>query len=155
MTNNNNQYYIPKLPETSTIAYFDVETGQNFTQEEWNQLNQNNSDEIITVDKSGSNFISEKALNGVYGPGFWEGAWTVTKKVGGFALAVSYSTPIAPITGGATLAVIGSIELMQEFGNEDLKKFAKGAKKELMDVATTTMDCEGIGEGTAFQIALR
>lgn len=62
MTNNNNLY---DLPKTATISYYDVETGQNLTVEEWNQLNQNNSSEIIVINKSGSNFISEKEG---YGP---------------------------------------------------------------------------------------
>jgi len=65
MTNNNNQYYIPKLPEINTIAYFDVETDQNLTQEEWNKLHPANPDEITIINKSGSNFRSDKEG---YGP---------------------------------------------------------------------------------------
>lgn len=65
MTNNNNQYYIQKLPETSTIAYFDIETGQNLTVEEYQKLYPANSDIITTINKSGSNFGSEKEG---YGP---------------------------------------------------------------------------------------
>lgn len=57
---NNNQYYLNKLPETTTVSYYDVETEQNLTQEEWNQLHQNNFGGITVIDKSGDNFISEK-----------------------------------------------------------------------------------------------
>jgi len=53
-----------------------------------------------------------------YGPGFWSAVWTGTKKVGGFALAVSYATPIAPVTMTATAVAVGSAVLMKECGNE-------------------------------------
>ena len=31
--------YFPKLPETATISYYNPETDQNLTAEEWNKLN--------------------------------------------------------------------------------------------------------------------
>ena len=57
-----NPYLInTKLPETSTVSYYDVETDQNLTFEEWNQLNStNNSDKTTVINKSGVNFRSEK-----------------------------------------------------------------------------------------------
>lgn len=61
---NNNQYYVNKLPETATMAYFDVETNQNLTVEEYQKLYPN-SDEISVINKSGSNLRSDKEG---YGP---------------------------------------------------------------------------------------
>ena len=61
MTNNN----LYDLPKVATIAVYDVESEQNLTVEEWNNLRQNNSSEITIIDKSGSNFRSEKEG---YGP---------------------------------------------------------------------------------------
>ena len=60
MTNNN----IYDLPKTATVSYYDVETDQNLTFEEWQQK-QLNSSEITIINKSGSNFKSEKEG---YGP---------------------------------------------------------------------------------------
>lgn len=66
MTNNSLVYHLPKI---STVSYYDVETDQNLTQAEWN-YNQNSSEEITVVNKSGSNFRSEKEG---YGPVFGAG----------------------------------------------------------------------------------
>lgn len=64
MTQKNPYLINTKLPETSTVSYYDVDTDQNLTFEEWNKLNQNSSSEIRVI-KSGSNFRSEKEG---YGP---------------------------------------------------------------------------------------
>lgn len=76
-----------------------------------------------------------------YGPGFWDNVWTGTKKVGGFALAVSYATPIAPVTATATLVALGSAAVMKEYGNEDWKKVSN----EIVDVAAAAMDMQDVG----------
>lgn len=56
MTNNN----LYELSKVATVAYFDIESGRNLTQEEWKQLQPANSDKITTINKSGANFRSEK-----------------------------------------------------------------------------------------------
>ena len=118
MTNNN----IYDLPKTATISYFDVETGQNLTAEEWQQK-QPNSSEITVIDKSGGNFTSEKALNGVYGPGWWDN-WgkTIVKKAASTVLVASYFTPVAPFTITATVgtAVLGGIALTGDKGDQEI-----------------------------------
>lgn len=49
-----------KLPETAIVSYYDVESDQNLTQEEYQQIYPKNNDEIIIINKSGSNFTSDK-----------------------------------------------------------------------------------------------
>lgn len=60
MTNNN----LYELPKTVTIAYYDVETDQNLTFEEYRQLHLANSEKIKIINKGGSNFRSEKEICG-------------------------------------------------------------------------------------------
>jgi len=100
------------------------------------------------IKKYGGNYQSSRmdsediALMEMYGPGFWEGVWDVTKKVGGFALAVSYATPVAPFTMAGTLAVVGTGMAMEESGNDTLKKVA-GEIKDVFRATDATMDIGG------------
>ncbi|WNE40743.1 MAG: hypothetical protein mread185_000200 [Mycoplasmataceae bacterium] len=57
----NNLY---ELPKTATVAYFDFESDKNLTWEEYQQLYPQ-SEEITIINKSVSNFASEKEE---YGP---------------------------------------------------------------------------------------
>lgn len=67
MTTQKNPYLInDKLPKTETISYYDVESDQNLTSEQYRELYPK-SDEISVIKKSGSNFTSEKEG---YGPMF-------------------------------------------------------------------------------------
>lgn len=75
-----------------------------------------------------------------YGPGFWEGVWDVTKKVGGFALAASYVTPIGPVTMSASLVAAGSVMAMEKYGDDDVKK----AANEIKDVLRAAHESDGI-----------
>ncbi|WNE41057.1 MAG: hypothetical protein mread185_000514 [Mycoplasmataceae bacterium] len=77
MTTQKNPYLInDKLPEISTISYFDFESDKNLTWEEYQQLHSNNYAEITLINKSGSNFRSEKEG---YGP-VWGDGNNVNKK---------------------------------------------------------------------------
>lgn len=118
-----------KLPETSTVSYYDVESDQNLTFEEWQQK-QLNSNEIIEVDKNGNGYISEKAFNegiAMYGPGWWDD-WgkSVTKQVGSIALATTYFTPAVvvtgPLTAGAILGGGSAWAIGKATGDEDARK---------------------------------
>jgi hypothetical protein len=60
-------------------------------------------------------------------------------------LAVSYATPIAPVTASASLAAAGTAYLMKEYGNETDRKVAN----EIGDILGAAIDSQDIGEGTA------
>lgn len=120
MTNNN----LYELPKTETISYYDVENDKNLTVEQWNQ-SITNSGESSVINKSGGNFKSEKALHGVYGPGWWDDhGKTITKQVASVALTISYFTPVAPLTISATIAVAGTGTAMMIAGNDAEREVA-------------------------------
>lgn len=58
---NNNPYYVPKLPDTATVSYFDVETGQNLTAEEWKQLHPEVNPSEVRIINKGEVYHSWKA----------------------------------------------------------------------------------------------
>jgi hypothetical protein len=70
MTPKNPYLVNTKLPETATVSYYDVESDQNLTQGEYQQLYPKNNGEITLINKSGSNFTSEKEE---YGPCSYSG----------------------------------------------------------------------------------
>ena len=103
MTNNNNQYCIPKLPETSTISYFDVnEWDKNLTNEELKQQEHLAN----TYDSE----YQDRVLNGPqYGPGMEKGHKDGLKLVGGVAMkTLSTVCPPAGLAVGAGVAVGGA-----------------------------------------------
>ena len=103
-----------KLPETATV--YDVETDQNLSAKEWNQLYPNIiPDELIIFNKDGS-YRSWKA--GIdyppYGPGFLEFledvgnvTWEVTK-FSGRVVAVGAAGAAIVSTGGLAAPAIGA-----------------------------------------------
>lgn len=70
-----------ELPETNSIAYYDVESDQNLTAEEWNKLNFLSKEEIAISPDGRRVYISEKAYHkgiAMYGPGFWDDLSEIT-----------------------------------------------------------------------------
>lgn len=57
----NQPYYFPKLPETATVAYYDAETYQNLTAEEWNKLNPMVNPSEVRIINQGETYVSWKA----------------------------------------------------------------------------------------------
>ncbi len=101
MTQKNPYLINDKLPETATVSYYDVETDQNLTQEEWNKLNFLNQEDIAISPDSCRIYISEKAYNkgiAMYGPGFWDD----------FGLPVTKFVTKAVISGAAAGSIIAS-----------------------------------------------
>jgi len=79
-----------------------------------------------------------------YGPGFWGDVWTVTKKVGGVAIGISYVTPAAPVAMALSAAVAVPALIAEESGTEGGKWFAN----EVKDVLGTAMDVNDFGGET-------
>lgn len=164
MTQRNVYIMDVKLPETATVSYYDVETGQNLTQEEWGKLSFLNFDEDITFSQDNSRvYISEKAFNkgvAVYGPNWWDD-WgkDVTKKVGSIALATTYFTPAVVVTGpltagvlagGATAWTIGQItdeQEMKDIGG-DMFGFAFDAAVDGLSCGTLSVSAPAIARLT-------
>ncbi|WNE41000.1 MAG: hypothetical protein mread185_000457 [Mycoplasmataceae bacterium] len=77
MTNNNNQYYIPKLPETSTVAYFDIETGH-WTDEFLSYFSQGDRRKLARMVRErieyhkGGNSVQHTVCNKNNSPVFWD-----------------------------------------------------------------------------------
>lgn len=160
-----NQYFIPKENIAKIEEVREIENKEQITPEEKEQIIDifkeranliNNKSKLSPaarskiVKKHGADYLSERAFNNdialmqMYGPGFWEGVWNVTKKVGGVALAVSYATPIAPFTMTATAAATGLAVAMKEYGDEDCQKVVG----EIADVVLTAVETQDIaGEG--------
>ena len=120
---NNNQYYIPKLPETSTVSYFDVnEWDKNLTKEQLAQ-----QEHINSIYESE---YQHRALTGPqYGPG-GEG-W---KTLGGVLLTtLTIACPPAGLAvgagvaaAGATVTIVGGIENDKEMMLDGLEVFEMG-----------------------------
>lgn len=106
MTNNNNN--LAELPKTYTVAYYNPETDENLTQEEWNKLNSLNCSEEIIIRKNRI-YISEKAYNkgiAMYGPGFWDEPLGQVIKFGGKVAVSTFAAGSIIATGGATAPLL-------------------------------------------------
>lgn len=130
-----NPYLITKLPETASVSYYDVETDQNSTVKEWNQLHPDIvPDEVIIIDNAG-NYHSWKV--GVdcppYGPGFWDDfgnvTWEVTKFTGR-VVAVGTAGAAIVATGGVAAPLIGGGVYL---GGKTVKKIAQSCDNEFFE----------------------
>ncbi|WNE40700.1 MAG: hypothetical protein mread185_000157 [Mycoplasmataceae bacterium] len=95
---NNNQYYIPKLPETETVSYFDVnEWDKGLTEEQLEQ--QKHLDNV---------YESEYQHQGLTGPQYGPGGegWKMVSGVAMRTLAVA--CPPAALFVGAGVAISGA-----------------------------------------------
>lgn len=124
MTQNKNIYDLPKI---STVSYYDVESDQNLTAEEWNKLNSLNCSEEIIISKNRI-YISEKAYNqgiAMYGPGFWDDVWEVTKFTGKFVATGAIGAAI--VATGPFAIPLGAAVAAEGYC---IKKASEGAAEE-------------------------
>ena len=127
MVNNN---YPVDIPKTFTVSYYNPETDQNLTAEEWKQLNPEVNPSEVKIINKGEVYRSWKVNsdNPAYGPGFWDdflkptltGVLTVAAV---FPPTAAIAAPIAAgvaLTGGAIMGIGHAAE------DEKLKDFGKG-----------------------------
>jgi len=138
MTNNNNLIPKENLAKVEEVREINNETP---SFEEFMKTYESDKEVVDSYEFEVDSYGDIRTKGTYYGPGFWSDVWTGTKKVGGFALAVSYATPIAPVTMTATLVVGGSALAMEEYGDESWKKVAG----EIKDVLSAAGDAQDIG----------
>jgi len=109
MTNDNFKPTLPFIPKTETRIFLG---GRPIDQ----QVEQSS---FKGVSKQHYQSIRATINDPSYGPGFWE---DLGKVVTSTALAVSYVTPIAPITMTATVVAGGAGLLMRESSNQQTRE---------------------------------
>jgi len=126
------------IPKTETVYELKNEVP---SFEEFMKNYNENKETVDSYENEFESYEDMRVKGTYYGPGFWDTVWKGTKKVGGFALAVSYATPIAPITMTATVVAVGSAAVMKEYGNEEWKSVAN----EIVDVVVVAGDMQDAG----------
>jgi hypothetical protein len=98
----NEKLIIPKnnLPETATVSYYNAETGQNLTVEEWKQLNPEVSPSEIRIINQGEVYHSWKADVDypAYGPMY--SSSNSTYSTHSFSISIDLDRPIRFHVGG-------------------------------------------------------
>lgn len=116
--------YITKMPETYTVSYFDAETGQSFSAEEWKKLNPVVNPSEVRIINQGEVYQSWKinADDPTYGPGLWDDLLCPALKfTGKVVVASSAATAIVASMGTAAPFVAPAVGVALFAGGSAMK----------------------------------